>query len=241
MTETTRIAPGDSPALKPRPADLVLVAEPVVTVPAAATAPAPADDAAARVAAALKGLPARGQEARPASLNPMLDQLVYGDNDLVGLVAYAMHEVHRRDWCAAFESAHNRAPNPIELDVFLVSERIERRLDTYRRLAEDSLAKVAQGETNLRRLSEAAPDAARPASPPPAGAAPPSRAATSAAPKPATPLAGLNATASDKLMPQVRSPGNLGKLAFYLILLLIAVAALGYLLRFGIDATQPLR
>lgn len=236
MTETTKISLGDSPVLKPRPADLVLVAEPVVTQPS--TAPL-VDDPAARVAAALGKTPPRSAEAKPPSLNPLLDQLVYGDNDIVGLVAYAMHEVHRRDWCAAFESVHGRTPSQVELNVFLVGERIERRLDTYRRLAEDALAKVAQGDTNLRRLNEAAADPAK--APAPAGAPLTAKPQPVAAAKPAVGLASLNATASDKLAPPVKTPGNLGKLAVYLLLLLVAVAALGYLMRFGIDATQPVR
>ena len=235
MTETTKISLGDSPVLKPRPADLVLVAEPVPSPPAAA----PADDPVARVAAALGKAPPRPAETKPASLNPMLDQLVYGDNDIVGLLAYAMHEVHRRDWCAAFESVHGRAPSQVELNVFLVGERLERRLDTYRRLAEDALAKVALGDTNLRRLNEGVPEVQK--APSAAPASPAAKAQPAPAAKPLAGLANLNATASDKLTPQVKPPGNFGKLAVYLLLLLVAVAALGYLLRFGIDATQPLR
>jgi|GEM_PF-1333654 len=244
MTEMTTIALGDSPVLKSRPAELVLVPEPT------------GDDPAARVAAALKGAaPRPAGETRTGSLNPLLDQLVYGDNDLVGLVAYAMHEVHRRDWCTAFEAAHGRTPNATELNVFLVGERIERRLDTYRRLAEDALAKVAQGDTNLRRLAEGLPDLPRIIPGPLAGGAAsapsPSPVAQKPAPAPAAalakpastpaPAAGLAATASDKLVATPKAPSNLGKLAVYLLLLLVAVAALGYLLRYGIDATQMAR
>ncbi|HRK25046.1 MAG TPA: hypothetical protein PLQ11_08855, partial [Beijerinckiaceae bacterium] len=92
--------------------------------------------------------------------NPMLDALVYGDNDLVGLVAYAMHEVHRRDWCRAYEKSNARLPAEADLNAYLVGEQLDRRIEAYRRLAEDALAKVASGNTDMtmRRLAEGVPE-----------------------------------------------------------------------------------
>jgi hypothetical protein len=142
MTETTKISLGDSPVLKPRPADLH------------AGGRAGGDTALHRPPCPTTLRPGlRRRWARPPrgvrseARNPLLDALVYGDNDLVGLVAYAMHEVNRRDWCLAYEAAHGRPPSEGELNAYLVGEQLERRLDTYRRLAEDALAKVATAAT----------------------------------------------------------------------------------------------
>jgi hypothetical protein len=131
---------------------------------AAAESRAPTDPA-AKVAAAIRAVGHRPAERdastpRTEARNAMLDALVYSDHDLVGLVAYAMHEVNRRDWCLAYETANGHSPSETELKAYLVGEQIERRLETYRRLAEDALAKVATGQadTPMRRLSEGVPE-----------------------------------------------------------------------------------
>lgn len=209
-------------------------------------------DPAAKVAAAIRTIQTTsGKTAsgvRSEARNPLLDALVYGDNDLVGLVAYAMHEVNRRDWCLAYEAAHGRPPSEGEINAYLVGEQLERRLDTYRRLAEDALAKVASGgsDQTMRRLSEGVPEIiigshsgsapvaapaatgeSRPASPVPAPVA-----ALAAAPP-------LGATLSDKaIVPLVRN-GQMTKLLVYLLFLLVAVIGLAVLLKYGMDITQP--
>lgn len=228
MADSPKKALGDSPVAVQKSADL---SRPSDTKPAETTS-----DPAERVAAALRSIVPASVVRVDSRTNPLLDQLVYGDNDLVGLVAYAMHEVNRRDWRNAYEAAHGRAPSDADFNAYLVGEQLERRLETYRRLAEDAIAKVATGDTNLRRLAEGAPEIARVSAP-----------VLSSEPRvglPA-PLTGasrtLQATNADKAVVQPARKREMGKLALYLTFLLIAVAGLAWILRFGIDASQPIR
>lgn len=181
-------------------------------------------DPAERVAAALRTIVPANIVQADARTNPLLDKLVYGDNDLVGLVAYAMHEVNRRDWRAAYETTHGRPPSEAEYNAYLVGEQLERRLETYRRLAEDAIAKVATGETNMRRLADGGMD--------------PPRAPTQDMRDTAAGGRALHATSADKAVVPPEKSGDIKKLALYLVFLLIAVAGLAYLLRYGIDAGQ---
>lgn len=224
MADTSRKSPGDSPlsgkpAVEPR-------AEPRLEPRLEARSEQPADPA-ERVAQALRSIVPAGAQRIDSRHNPLLDQLVYGDNDLVGLVAYALHEVNRRDWRVAYEQAHGRPPSEAEFNAYLVGEQLERRLDTYRRLAEDAIAKVATGDTNLRRLAEGTADLPRilPAT------------ATEVKTEVKQPMPRtLSATAQDKaVVPPTRS-GDVIKLVIYLGFLLVAVAVLAYLLRYGMDA-----
>lgn len=232
MSDQPKKSPGDSPVAPPR------TEKPVETR---------ASDPAAKVAAAIRTITASGGKtvsgARSEARNPLLDALVYGDNDLVGLVAYAMHEVNRRDWCLAYEAANGRPPSDGELNAYLVGEQLERRLDTYRRLAEDALAKVATGDQNLRRLAEGVPDVPLRASttPTPATVAPAEVRTPVAAPALAQISPTLGATPGDKAIVQPPKQGQMGKLIVYLLFLLVAVAGLAWLLRYGMDITQPTR
>lgn len=229
-SDPVRKAPGDSPVARGR----AMVEE----------APRPAEtkaDPAAKVAAAIRSITVSAGKtasgARSEARNALLEALVYGDNDLVGLVAYAMHEVNRRDWCLAYEAANGRPPSDGELNAYLVGEQLERRLDTYRRLAEDALAKVAAGDQNLRRLAEGVPEL------PPRTITHPVADPQRAAPVPATSLATpvLGATPADKAVVAPARPAQMGKLVVYLLFLLVAVAGLAWLLRYGMDLTQPTR
>jgi hypothetical protein len=206
MADSPLRAPGDSP----------LAGKPAADMPA---------DPAERVAQALRTIAPASAPRTDSRHNPLLDQLVYGDNDLVGLVAYALHEVNRRDWRTAYEQAHGRPPSEAEFNAYLVGEQLERRLDTYRRLAEDAIAKVATGDTNLRRLAEGVPDLPRivPATATEMKAAPVS-------------VRSLSATAEDKAVVSPKKSGDIVKLVIYLSFLLVAVAVLAWLLRHGMDA-----
>lgn len=226
MSDQPKKSPGDSPVAPPRASESAKVSDP-----------------AAKVAAAIRTITSNGGKtssgARSEARNPLLEALVYGDNDLVGLVAYAMHEVNRRDWCLAYEAANSRPPSDGELNAYLVGEQLERRLDTYRRLAEDALAKVATGDQNLRRLAEGVPDVSLRGgtASQPAGSEP-----RATLPVPAPMLAStavLGATPADKAVVPPTSKGQMGKLMVYLFFLLIAVAGLAWLLRYGMDLTQP--
>ena len=66
--------------------------------------------------------------------------VVSGENDLTGYVAYSLHEQNRRDWLVAFAQEFARQPNEAETASWLMGEVTPRRLSTYRRLAADALA-----------------------------------------------------------------------------------------------------
>ena len=66
--------------------------------------------------------------------------LVKGDADIIGLVAYSIYKQHKLDWLRAFQAAQGRAPNEAELASYLVGEGTPRRLATYRHLADATLA-----------------------------------------------------------------------------------------------------
>lgn len=225
MSDDAKKPAGDSP-LVPRGRDR----EPPMT-----DAAKPESDPAAKVAAALRTISTNGGKTasgqKSDARNAMLESLVYGDNDLVGLVAYAMHEVNRRDWCLAYENVNGRPPSDGEQAAYLVGEQLERRLDTYRRLAEDALAKVATGEQTMRRLAEGVPDVGR------IGAILPGETRT-AAPAAAAPL---GATPADKAVVVPERKGQTGKLIGYLAFLLLAVVGLALVLKYGMDLTQPTR
>jgi hypothetical protein len=91
---------------------------------------------------------ARGE--RPAPLaprmptrNPILAEIVQGEDDLAGLVGYALYKLHKRDWLAAFFKTHGRDPTEGEIESYVLGERTQRRLATYRRLAEDLIGRKA--------------------------------------------------------------------------------------------------
>lgn len=226
MTDSPKKAAGDSPVavLKTADAPRALEVKPVDS----------ASDPAERVAAALRSIAPASAPRAETRTNPLLEKLVYGDNDLVGLVAYAMHEVNRRDWRAAYETTHGRSPSDAEFNAYLVGEQLERRLETYRRLAEDAIAKVASGDQNLRRLAEGVPDLPR-LTPPVAAEA------SGATPARVPGTRALQATLADKAVVPPAKKGELGKLALYLVFLMIAVAGLAYLLRYGMDVAPPPR
>ncbi len=72
--------------------------------------------------------------------NPIFGALVRSDEDLVGLVAYALYKLQKRDWLVSFARENKRQPDINEANSYIMGEQTPRRLETYRRLAEDSLA-----------------------------------------------------------------------------------------------------
>jgi hypothetical protein len=82
----------------------------------------------------------RDADGEPVHRNPVFDQLVPNDRDLVGLVAYSLYKLSKRDWIEAFREENHRDPTAAEVNVYITGEKTQRRLATYRRLAEDALA-----------------------------------------------------------------------------------------------------
>jgi hypothetical protein len=71
-------------------------------------------------------------------------KLVRGENDIVGLLAFAIFERHRLEWLDVFEKSCGRLPNNDELNAYVLGESTERRLANYRELAETALAQRRQ-------------------------------------------------------------------------------------------------
>ena len=83
----------------------------------------------------------RGPDSPPAQRNPIFTDLVQGEEDLPGLVGYALYKLSKRDWLAAFGETHGREPTQEEIDSYILGEHTQRRRATYRRLAEELIAR----------------------------------------------------------------------------------------------------
>jgi len=75
-----------------------------------------------------------------AERNPIFDALVTPDEDVAGLVAYSLYKQNKRAWLEDFIKATGRAPTDAETRAYIIGERTERRLNTYRHLAASTLA-----------------------------------------------------------------------------------------------------
>ena len=88
--------------------------------------------------------------------NPVFEQLVAGDVDIVGLVAYSIYKQNKRDWLIAFRRVKNRAPTEDEASAYIIGESTPRRLATFRHLAQATLdgrgPDVAMGFENVQSL-----------------------------------------------------------------------------------------
>lgn len=71
--------------------------------------------------------------------NEVFVNLVTGDNDIVGLVAYSIYKQNKHDWLVSFNKRKSREPDEAELFAYIVGESTPRRLSTYRHLAEATL------------------------------------------------------------------------------------------------------
>ena len=71
--------------------------------------------------------------------NPVFEQLVAGDADIVGLVAYSIYKQHKRDWLIAFKQTKSRMPSEDETFAYIIGESTPRRLATFRHLAQATL------------------------------------------------------------------------------------------------------
>lgn len=66
----------------------------------------------------------------------MFRQLVSGENDVAGMVAYALHRRAFLDWSEAFARSAGRDPDDAERRAFLIGESSPRRLSEHRSRAE---------------------------------------------------------------------------------------------------------
>ncbi len=138
-----------------------------------------------------------------------------GDGDFVGFVAYGLYKQNKREWLAAFEREHGRTPNDSEIRSFIVGESLERRLATYRHLAEESLAEQGLAPPRNRL-------------PVPVSSPAPARADAPAAKKLAF------SRRDDRDRSKTTGRGSIVALLAYLMVIAIGVAGVAFLLRSGI-------
>jgi hypothetical protein len=93
---------------------------------------------------ALEGAPSESDDLR----NPIFELLVQNEQDVAGLLAYALYKQNKRDWLIAFQATTGRQPTDAEVSAFILGERIPRRTSTYRKLAEDMLVR-SEGKPGL--------------------------------------------------------------------------------------------
>jgi hypothetical protein len=106
-------------------------------------APPAADKPAPPAAVEPAAQPVSPPSARPAQRNPIFAELVQGEDDLAGLVGYALYKLNKRDWLASFFKTHGRDPTEGEVASYILGERTQRRLATYRHLADDVIGRKA--------------------------------------------------------------------------------------------------
>jgi hypothetical protein len=82
--------------------------------------------------------------AAPAALEPerntIFDSLVKVEGEVSGLVAYSIYKQNKRAWLNDFQKVVGRPPTEAETRAYIIGESTERRLATYRHLAQATLA-----------------------------------------------------------------------------------------------------
>jgi hypothetical protein len=84
---------------------------------------------------------AKAQKAPANARTAVFAGLVQAEDDTVGLLAYALYKQNKRDWLTSFYKDQERDVTQGELLAYHLGEIQPRRLQTYRRLAVDVLAK----------------------------------------------------------------------------------------------------
>src|SRR5580692_2914610 len=75
-----------------------------------------------------------------AEHNTIFDSLVKVEGEVAGLVAYSIYKQNKRAWLNDFIKASGRPPTEAETRAYIIGESTERRLATYRHLAQATLA-----------------------------------------------------------------------------------------------------
>jgi hypothetical protein len=87
-----------------------------------------------------------------AERNPIFDALVApNEEDVAGLIAYSIYKQNKRAWLDDFVKVTSRAPSEAETRSYIIGESTERRLTTYRRLADMTLSGEIPGRMGARR------------------------------------------------------------------------------------------
>jgi hypothetical protein len=83
---------------------------------------------------------AASSEAVEAERNPIFDALVKVEGEVSGLVAYSIYKQNKRAWLNDFQKMVGRPPTEAETRAYIIGESTQRRLATYRHLAQATLA-----------------------------------------------------------------------------------------------------
>jgi hypothetical protein len=85
----------------------------------------------------------------------IFDLMINDDSDIIGLLAYALHELSHREWHKGFVTHFSREPNVDEKNAFMIGEGTSHRISVYRRMAEDALNRqqLEQPEIKLNDLA----------------------------------------------------------------------------------------
>jgi hypothetical protein len=75
--------------------------------------------------------------------NVVYEKLVLRDDDLVGLIAYALYKQRKRAWIVDFKAQQAREPSQEEERSYLIGETTTARLSDYRQQSESILASYA--------------------------------------------------------------------------------------------------
>jgi hypothetical protein len=75
-----------------------------------------------------------------AERNTIFDNLVKVEGEVSGLVAYSIYKQNKRAWLNDFQKVVGRPPTEGETRAYIIGESTERRLETYRHLAQATLA-----------------------------------------------------------------------------------------------------
>jgi len=83
--------------------------------------------------------------------NPIFDALVTQEGEVAGLVAYSLYKQNKRSWIEDFKRLTGRLPNEDETRAYIIGESTERRLATYRLLAQTTLGLQAGASAPTQR------------------------------------------------------------------------------------------
>lgn len=84
--------------------------------------------------------------------NEIFEQLVQKDDDLVGMIAYALYKQHKREWLLKFEARERRRPTPPEVLLF-VEAQTQSQLLRLRQTAEFVLSEYSETIVEIEKPS----------------------------------------------------------------------------------------
>lgn len=94
------------------------------------------------------GVPSGLPGALEPERNTIFDRLVKVEGEVSGLVAYSIYKQNKRAWLADFQKIVGRPPTEAETRAYIIGESTDRRLATYRHLAQATLS--GQGPEGAR-------------------------------------------------------------------------------------------